>query len=164
MRVNAEERAAAIDRYRSGPAALRASWAASPAESRQWRPKPGAWSIHEIVVHCADSEANAYTRIRMVMAEPNPVITGYDQDAWAARFDYHRRPIESAFAVIESIHAHTGELLPTFTDADWARAGTHSERGAYTAEDWLRDYSEHLFEHVRQIEENIAAWTTRRAA
>jgi hypothetical protein len=159
--VNAGERAADIERYTQGPAALRAAWDASPAASRQWRPQPDAWSIHEIVVHCADSEANAYTRIRMLMAEPEPVIVGYDQDAWVDRFDYHARPIDSAFAVIESVHAHTGELLPTFTDDDWTRAGTHSQRGAYSAEDWLRDYSEHLFEHVAQIEANVAAWTAR---
>lgn len=159
--MNADERAAAIDRYREGPAALLAAWEASPAESRQWRPRPDAWSIHEIIVHCADSEANAYTRVRMLIAEPDPCITGYDQDAWVERFNYHARPIESAFAVIESVHDHTGELLSILTDDDWNSAGTHSERGLYSANDWLSDYSEHLFAHVRQIEENVAAWNAR---
>lgn len=156
--MDATERAEAIARYQQGPAALRAAYDASPAEARQWRPEPDAWSIHEIIVHCADSEANAYTRIRMLMAEANPTIVGYDQDAWVGRFDYHARPVETAFSVIDGIHAHTAELLPTFSDADWARAGTHSERGPYSATDWLRDYSQHLFEHVSQIQANVAAW------
>ncbi|MGC4106528.1 MAG: DinB family protein [Thermomicrobiales bacterium] len=162
--MDANERAEAIARYRHGPAALRAAYAASPAETRQWRPAPDAWSIHEIIVHCADSEANAYTRIRMLMAEENPTIVGYDQDAWAGRFDYHARPVETAFSVIESVHAHTAELLPTFSEDDWTRTGTHSERGSYSAEDWLRDYSEHLFVHVDQIEANVASWEAHHAS
>ncbi|MGC4192314.1 MAG: DinB family protein [Thermomicrobiales bacterium] len=157
--MNAQERAAAITRYRHGPAALRATYDASPTASRMWRPTPDAWSIHEIVVHCADSEANAYTRIRMLMAEPNPLIIGYDQDAWVTRFDYHARAVEPAFAVIESVHVHTADLLGIFTDDDWTRSGMHSEQGAYTASDWLRSYSEHLFEHVNQIRANVAAWS-----
>ena len=156
--MNANERAAAIERYRDGPAALREAWEASPEACRQWRPAPEAWSAHEIIVHCADSEANAYTRIRMLMAEPNATIVGYDQDVWVDRFNYHARSIGSAFAVIESVHLHTSDMLPILTDEDWGRAGTHSERGTYTAEDWLNDYSEHLFAHVSQIQANVAAW------
>lgn len=158
--MDAKDRMSAIERYRLGPAALRAAYEATPVGARMVRPAPGAWSVHEIVVHCADSETNAYSRIRMLMAEQNPTIVGYDQDAWAARFDYHTRSVDTAFAVIESVHAHTIDVLLTFTDEDWMRTGTHSERGIYTADDWLRDYSEHLFDHVDQIQENVAAWSS----
>ncbi|MGB3327734.1 MAG: DinB family protein [Thermomicrobiales bacterium] len=159
-----EERIQAIERYRTGPAALRDAYEATPPAVRTVRPDPGAWSVHEIVIHCADSEANAYTRIRMLMAEEHPLIVGYDQDAWVERFDYHARPIESAFAVIDSVHAHTVELLATFTDEDWQRTGVHSERESYSAEDWLRDYSAHLHDHVDQIQANIATLTPRMAS
>ena len=37
------------------------------------------------------------------------------------------------------------------TDADWSRAGTHSESGRYTAEDWLRIYADHAHNHAAQI-------------
>jgi len=159
--VNAGERSNAIERYRQGPAALRAAWESSPPDARQWRPRPGDWTVHEIVAHCADSEVNAYTRIRMLMAEQNPPIVGYDQDVWASRFDYHARPVDSALALVEATRAHTSELLTVFTDEDWTRAGIHSERGPYSAEDWLLDYSEHLHEHVRQIEVLVSAWAAR---
>lgn len=162
--MNAAEREVLIERYQQGPTALRSAYDASPAEARQWRPDPSSWSIHEIVVHCADSETSAYARIRMLIAEENPLIVGYDQEEWARRFDYHARPIETAFAVIESIRAHTTELILTFGDAEWARAGTHSERGAYTAETWLDDYGNHLADHVDQIETNLAKWSAKNAA
>jgi hypothetical protein len=37
------------------------------------------------------------------------------------------------------------------TDADWAREGTHSDSGRYTAEDWLKIYAAHGHEHSQQI-------------
>src|SRR5436309_1672508 len=58
------EREALIARYESGPGRLKAALAMVPPEALQWRPAPGEWSAHEIVVHCADSEANAALRIR----------------------------------------------------------------------------------------------------
>jgi hypothetical protein len=42
----------------------------------------------------------------------------------------------------------------------WDKAGTHSESGRYTGHDWLRIYSEHLEEHIAQIERTVAAWRT----
>ena len=35
-----------------------------PREMRQWKPAPDQWSIHEVIVHLADSEANGYARCR----------------------------------------------------------------------------------------------------
>jgi len=35
----------------------------------QYRPAPDRWTIHEIVVHIADSEANSYIRCRRCLAE-----------------------------------------------------------------------------------------------
>jgi len=83
MALTQEQRDAFLDRYQSGPGTLRAAWSEVPPEARQWRPGPGRWSAHEVVVHCADSEAYGVVRIRLLLAEPEPVIVGYDQDLWA---------------------------------------------------------------------------------
>ena len=47
------------------------------------------------------------------------------------------------------------------SEADWTKAGRHTESGPYTAEDWLRIYAAHLEGHARQIERNLAAWKAR---
>ena len=156
------ERTDLIRRYAEGPALLRAALAAVPAEALQWRPAPGKWSVHEVIVHCADSEANAHGRLRTLLAEENPVIQGYDQDAWARRFDYHRRPLELALATVDAVRANTLPLLQSMTDADWQRSGTHTESGPYGAEDWLRSYGTHLEIHARQIRRNVEARTKAR--
>jgi len=159
--LTAAERTALIDRYERGPTLLKAALAQIPAEAMRWRPAPGKWSAHEVIVHCADSETNAHGRIRYLLAEQQPVIQGYDQDLWAKQFDYHELPTATALLTVEAVRANTVPLLRRVKDADWARSGTHSESGRYGAEDWLKSYAEHLEIHSRQLERNLAAWRTR---
>ena len=158
MALSQEEREKLIRRYADGPARLKAALAAVPAEALQWRPKPGEWSAHEVVVHCADSETNAAGRIRYLAAEPDPVILGYDEAEWARRFDYHQLPLEPALALVEAVRANTAALLHRMPEDAWQRVGRHSESGRYGAEDWLTIYAEHLEVHAAQIEANVAAW------
>jgi hypothetical protein len=137
---------------------LRAALAKVPEAARTWRPAPGEWSAHEVVCHCADSETNSYARIRFLVAEKDPVIQGYDQENWARTFDYHALPLEPALATVESVRASTAALIRTLSEADWAKRGRHTESGAYGAEEWLEIYADHLENHARQIENNLAAW------
>src|SRR5215831_989771 len=44
---------------------------------------PGKWSIIQVVRHLADSEIVWGWRLRLVLSQDRPPITGYDQDAWA---------------------------------------------------------------------------------
>ena len=158
-----DERERLIEQYADGPSRLRQALAKAPEEGRKWRPAPGEWSAHEIVCHCADSETNAAARIRYVVAEKDPVILGYDENAWAARFDYHSQPLDAALAVVEAVRASTAALIRRLPEEAWAREGRHTESGRYTAEDWLKIYAAHLEDHARQIESNLAAWQTRSA-
>jgi len=161
MPMSRGERVSLIEQYARGPARLREALAKAPAEALQWRPEPGRWSVHEVVVHCADSEANAALRIKYLIAEKEPLIVGYDQDAWARLFDYHAQSLEEALAAAAAARDRTVPLLRRMTDADWAKAGRHTESGPYSAEDWLRIYAGHLDGHARQIERNVEAWTAR---
>jgi hypothetical protein len=158
------ERAALIQRYADGPRRLRDAFSAAPAEARLGRPKPGEWSAHEIVCHCADSETQAASRIRVLASEREPLILGYDQDAWARDFDYHGHPADLALATVEAVRANTAALLRRLADEAWRKEGRHTESGRYTAEDWLRIYAEHLEAHARQIDANVTAWRSRPTA
>jgi hypothetical protein len=157
------ERARLIEQYARGPARLRQALATVPPEAMRWRPAEGEWSAHEVVVHCADSETNAAGRIRYLAVEREPVILGYDQEAWARELDYHAHPLEVALATVDAVRAHTAALLARLPDAAWEKVGRHTESGRYTAEDWLTLYAEHLENHARQIESNVAAWRAAQA-
>jgi hypothetical protein len=159
--VTDEARAALIAQYAAGPRRLRDAYARVPPEARQWRPGPGEWSAHEVVVHCADSETQAASRIRTLISEKDPVIRGYDEAAWARDLDYHAHPIDLALDVVSAVRANTAVLLRQLPAGAWARAGRHTESGRYTAEDWLSIYADHLENHARQIENNVTAWCAR---
>ena len=156
--MNQHERDTLIRQYADGPRRLREALAKVPEAARKWRPAPGEWSAHEVICHCADSETNAYARIRFLVAEKEPVIQGYDQEVWARMFDYHALPLDPALATVDAVRASTASLLRTLTEADWAKRGQHTESGAYGAEIWLQIYADHLENHARQIENNLAAW------
>src|SRR2546428_13950237 len=116
MALDRAKREALIRQYADGPARLRAALAKVPAPALTWRPAPKEWSAHEIVCHCADSETNAYARIRFVVAERTPTIQGYDQDNWAGGFDYHHLPLEPGLAVVEAVRASTVPPIPGLPD------------------------------------------------
>ena len=155
------ERESSIERYANGPGRLREALATVPVEAMQWRPKAGEWSAHEVVVHCADSETQAASRIRILASEKEPLILGYDQETWARDFDYHAHTVDLALAVVDAVRANTAALLRRLPERVWQREGRHTESGRYTAEDWLRIYAEHLEGHAQQIEGNVAAWRQR---
>jgi DinB family protein len=152
------EREKLIEQYAAGPARLAAALATVPPAALQWRPKPGEWSAHEIVVHCADSETNSFVRIRFLAAEKDAVLQGYDQDHWAKTFDYHTLPMDAALAVVTGVRDSTTALIRRLPESAWSHAGRHTESGRYTAEDWLKIYADHLEGHAKQIEANVAAW------
>lgn len=146
------ERESLIHRYAEGPIVLERALATIHADKMRWRPAPGKWSAHEVIIHCADSETNAHMRLRYLIAEREAVIMGYDQDRWAEALDYHALPVEPALATIRAVRANTVPLLRRLTEAQWSLSGRHSEHTApYGTEQWLRIYAEHLEVHARQL-------------
>jgi hypothetical protein len=139
-----------IERYGQGYQAVAEALAGASDAELDARPGPGSWSAREIVHHLADSEMTSAIRIRRLLAEDNPVIVGYDQDEYARRL-YYDRPIAASLEAFRLARLVTSELLARMSDAEWARTGTHSESGPYSAERWLELYAAHAHGHADQI-------------
>lgn len=144
------DRAARLDRFESGADDVTEALAGATDADLDRRPPSEAWTARQIAHHVADSETMAYIRLRRLIAEDEPLITGYDEPEWARRLHYDRR-IETSVATVHAVRAASLELLRTLTPAEWSRAGTHSESGAYAVDDWLRIYAEHSHDHADQI-------------
>ena len=41
------------------------------------------WTPRQVIHHLADSEAQSYSRLRRLIAEPGTLIQGYDENKWA---------------------------------------------------------------------------------
>lgn len=156
--LTAEEREKLILEYERGAALLRTAWESIPEDAEKWRPAPDKWSAHEVVIHCADSETYAATRIRLLIGEKEPLIVGYDQDAWAKTFNYHAQSTDRALRTIDAVRTGTLPLLRALSEADWAKEGRHTQSGPYNACDWLKSYGAHLTNHAKQIDRNLAAY------
>ncbi|HEX8501436.1 MAG TPA: DinB family protein [Pyrinomonadaceae bacterium] len=146
-----EERSSLVARYKAGYEEVARSLEGFPEASLSARPLPGKWSAREIVQHLADSEMNSAVRLRKLLTEENPQIQGYDQEDYARRLRYNERDIAPALDALRGARATSAQLLDAMTDEDWARGGTHTESGRYTAEDWLRIYADHAHNHAAQI-------------
>lgn len=148
--MTSDERTSLIRKYRDGYRVVQEALAGATPGELDAKPAPGKWSAREIVHHLADSEMTAAIRLRRLIAEDNPVINGYDQDEFARRLFYDR-PIESSLQALRFARETSAELLDRLRQDDWARAGTHSEHGAYGVEQWLKIYSGHAHKHAEQI-------------
>lgn len=154
--MDAEERAALVAAYVAGPAVIRASLDGITDEELDTRPSDGGWTPREVVHHTADSEMTSGIRLRRLIAEDDPLIVGYDGDAFARRLHYSDRPIEPALEAIEGARGTTAQILAGLTEAEWGRSGTHSESGPYGVERWLEIYAAHCHEHADQIRRALA--------
>ena len=139
-----------IARYRNGADAVDDALEDIMAEELDRRPAATAWTPRQIVHHLSDSETHSYVRLRKLVAEDETWIQGYDQEHWA-RVLHYDRPIEASLAVIHAVRAASADLLERLTDADFERAGSHSERGRYSMAMWLADYVDHPYDHADQI-------------
>ena len=148
--MDATTRRTLIDRYREGPEAVRAALEGAGPHDLDARPAPGEWTAREIVHHLADSETISTIRLRRLLAEDSPQIVAYDQDEYA-RVLHYDRPWERSFAVFVAVRAANAELLELLDEADWSRAGTHTEDGPYSVDRWLALYAAHGRDHAAQI-------------
>ncbi len=148
--MDVSKRKELIDRYKDGYRVVAEALTGATDEELDARPAPGKWSAREIVHHLADSEMTSAIRLRLLIAAPTPQIVGYDQDEFARRL-YYDRPIEASLEAFKAARRTTADILDRMTDAEWAREGSHTEVGRYTAEKWLEIYSAHAHDHATQI-------------
>lgn len=146
-----EERNDFIAKYAAGYDEVMDALNGFPADSLGAHPIPGKWSVREIIHHLGDSESTSAWRLRKLLVEDNPLIQGYDQDQFASRLRYNERDMAPALEAFRYARASTMQLIPLMSEEDWQRAGTHSESGRYTTEDWLKIYAAHAHGHAAQI-------------
>ena len=148
--MSKQNRAELIRRYREGPAVLADAASGLSEAQLDHKPSDGGFSAREVVHHTADSEMTSAIRLRRLVAEDNPQITGYDPDVFAARLHYARRPVQPSLDAIRAARESTASILEAMSEAEWERAGTHSEMGAYSIDTWLEIYAAHCHDHADQ--------------
>ena len=130
-----------------------------PRDIWKFKPAPDEWSIHEAIIHLADSESNAALRARMLIVEPGGTVMGYDQDQWVTALSYHDQDLEDALDIVRLVRKTTHALLKKQPDEIFEHIVMHPEYNEpYTFENWLNIYSAHIPGHIEQIMNNYKMW------
>ncbi len=144
--------AVSLERFRRGPELLAMVLTGVYGDETDFALAPGKWSIRQIIAHLADSELVGAQRFRQVIAEDNPALGAFDQNAWARNLDYARKQPKQSLESFRRVRAENYDLLKSLPESAFERTGVHAERGSLTLRQLLEGYAEHAESHARQMQ------------
>jgi uncharacterized damage-inducible protein DinB len=136
----------------SAPGLLRAM-TGDCATGQVWAPpKPGEWSIGDVVRHLVESDFDTFLpRLKRMLTEERPV---FDSQGGTCVYGQDLTALLDAF---ESTHTQAVKILRSLDAADWRRQGVSPSRGPVSIADIAHTMAEHDIEHLRQIQDVRAA-------
>jgi|SRR5689334_8720203 DinB family protein len=140
-----------LERFRRGAELVAVSITGAAGSEMDFVPQPDQWSIRQIVAHVCDAEIVATMRLRQIIAEENPRLQAWDQDAWAKNLDYAKRKPSQSLETFRRVRAENYELLKDLPEPVFNRTGMHTERGTITLLQLLRLMAEHAENHAAQL-------------
>jgi len=157
--MNPNERNEKLEQYGKGFDLLIETLNTIPDEAWMFRPAPNEWSVHEIVVHMADSESMSALRVRKLIVEPGSTLMGYEEAKWADALNYREQSAQDALQIIKLARQTTYHLLKNLPEEVFSHSVKHQEYDEpYTFDRWLNIYARHIPDHVAQIKNAFEAW------
>lgn len=140
-----------IERYtQAGPVLRDAVAGLSPSEMTSF-PIPGTWSIQQVVMHLQDSDLIGADRMKRIAAEKNPLLVGYDENAFTSTLCYDEQSLQDALTLFEISRRQFAAVLRKLPDAAFDKVGIHTEVGKVTLGSQLQKYIEHFEHHLKFI-------------
>lgn len=159
-----ENREQLLMEYNDGPRILKDAIKKFPREMWSHRMEEDGRSIHEIIIHIADSEMVGYNRCRKIIAENGSELASYDQNAWCRELNYAEHDVDESLALFSMIRKLNYQLLKSTADIYWnTHAAYHADVGSMTLDDWLSIYTKHPYLHIEQMERIYEDWQERNA-
>jgi hypothetical protein len=95
-----------------------------------------------------DSDLVIADRMKRVIAEKDPVLQAFDENAWIERLDSQSMPVEEAVALFAANRRWMTRILHNCSEADFARSGQHTEAGRKTLAELVASSISHLDHHL----------------
>jgi hypothetical protein len=156
--MNREVRRQQLESFGRAPDLLSAALRPFPKKMWLYKPSPERWSIHEIILHLADSEANAYIRCRRLIAEPGSSVLKFDPARWAGTLGYFHQSTREALEIIRRLRRVTYQLLVALPDSVWEHTVNHPTDGRLSLAGWIEMQERHIPHHIDQIKQNYDMW------
>lgn len=141
-----------VDILRDTPGIAARAVASLSPEHLKKPEQAGKWSVTMVLRHLADTDVVWGWRMRLILAQDRPVITGFDQDLWAERLDYANADPNESLETFAVLRRDNLRLIERATPADLERVGVHAERGEESAGYMVRLYAGHDLMHLAQID------------
>ena len=132
-----------------------------------WPPAPGEWCANAVVGHLLEADRRGFAgRIRIILAEDEPVLVDWDQPAVAAARDDCAKDLETILDEFLPYRLEAAALMRTLGPAELARVGVHPRVGRLSAAGVAAEWVHHDRNHVRQLLEvgQAIAWQAMGAA
>jgi hypothetical protein len=145
-------RKACMAEYRSSPALLREAVRGLTAEQLSARYRPEGWTLAQVVHHIAESDANAYPRLKYALTESTPpTVMVAPQGIWAELADARSVEIAESLAMFEAIRLRWAQAWEAMAEKDFHRQWRHAHFGLVTIDFLLQQYAWHARHHTAQI-------------
>lgn len=114
------------------------------------------WTTLEVLCHLRDYDEIFYQRAVMIQQLDQPQLPGYDHEALAVERRYNEQDLRQVLSDLMRSRGRFIEFFQGLSDADWARAGIHPERGHFTMTDACVQVGTHEALHIEQITRILA--------
>nr|WP_285841985.1 DinB family protein [Sutcliffiella horikoshii] len=141
---------------------LRKSIEGLTEEELRFKPAPDKWSIHQILIHIADSELVSTQRIKKVLAEEEPILFSVDQDAWADGLGYDQLDREEYLQLFKLLRSSMQPILKSISPEQVERVGVYPDAGKFSIKQLLEYRVKHVQGHLSQIEQVRKAYKKNR--
>jgi uncharacterized damage-inducible protein DinB len=159
--MTSDERRKMLESFGRSPALLSAALRMFPRKMWLYKPAAQRWSIHEVILHLADSEASAYILCRHFIAEPGSAPVQFDAGRWADSLGYFHQSTREALEIIRRLRRMTYQLLVTLPDRVWSHTIVPAKSGEIGLEKWVELQERHIPHHLAHMRENYELWLER---
>jgi len=143
----------------AGLAVLQATPAALETRSRNFNdtnwhnaPATGEWSPVEVLCHLRDVDLEVnIPRIRRILTEDTPLLTGIDTDDWAATRTYALQSGPQAIAEFMETRMELIQILVNLPQNTWYRPCRHTIFGRSTLAEMVNFMATHDRSHLQQF-------------
>lgn len=132
----------------------------------------GRWPIRVLIGHLADAEVAAVHRMRRIVGEDNPVVSGWDEDSFVDANLYQNAPKQYAdnlesdharvmhalggsMAVIHTLRQWSCQWLMSLDESAWDRTMMHPQRGAVSLRKYVALNTWHVEHHAKFLTQKL---------
>jgi hypothetical protein len=141
-----------IAEYRKAPGILRDAVKNLTSQQLSSCYRPEGWTLAQVVHHVAESDANAYPRLKYALTESTPPsVMVAPQELWAVLPDARSTDIGASLAMFEAIRMRWAQAWESMEEKDFKRQWRHTRFGLVTVDFLLQQYAWHARHHTAQI-------------